>query len=165
MGHLVSLIERSICTRTAIPMFDLPTIHLRVAIYHTFILLTYLSIEKPICCFLFPYCSVDCSMAWNLRKLVPCMIANSAFQDVSWTFNKPVFLQVKNPFLILSLWLLPQERGGMEMENWSEILVDKDVFQFPICRLSLNAWRFRCVVCHMRDNRREQFPHLVQAAT
>ena len=78
----------------------------------------------------------------------------SVFQDVSWTFNSYASLLASPPlFLVLLLQLLPQERrGGMEMENWSEILVDKDVLQNPVCWLSLTGARScRCIICNRRD--------------
>ena len=77
----------------------------------------------------------------------------SVLQDVSWTFNMPDFLQV-NPFLVLLLQLLPQEREYTEMENWSEILVDKVVRQYPVA--GCHVWLGSTSVCLPHEGQREQ---------
>ena len=48
------------------------------------------------------------------------------------------------------------------MENWSEILVEKDVLEYPVCWLSLTGRGY--LGCLPHEGQWEKFPQL-QAAT
>ena len=51
-----------------------------------------LSIELPVCWFPCPCCSVDCSVTWNLRQLVPCLIADVSLEGCFLDFRYLGFL-------------------------------------------------------------------------